>query len=65
MAVDRIGCDLQCMLNQALMSLGAGTQAEAVLPELNRSVVVVRQAVDQLSAHDGSDGMAPRSMVVK
>ena len=53
------------MLNQALMALRTGSQAEAVFPQLYRSLIAVRETVDQLSAHDGSVGMEPKSVVVK
>ena len=53
------------MLNQALMALGTGSQTEAVFPQLNRCLVAIVETVDQLSAHDGSVGMEPKSVVVK
>ena len=65
MAVEGFRCDLQCVVDQPLMTLGPGPQTEAVFSELHRSLVAVREAMGQLSAHDGSVGMEPRSVVVK
>ena len=65
MAVEGFRCDLQCVVDQPLMALGPGPQTEAVFSELHRSLVAVREAMGQLSAHDGSVGMEPRSVVVK
>ena len=65
MAVAWVRRDLKLVLDQGLVALTTGTQAEAMLPQRDRGPVAVGEAVGQLSAHEGSVGMEPKSVVVK
>ena len=65
MAVAWVRRDLQLVLDQGLVALTTGTQAEAMFPQRDRRPVAVGEAVGQLSAHEGSVGTEPKSVVVK
>ena len=65
MAVARFRRDPKAVLDQMLIALGARTQAEPVFAELNRGLVAVGEAMGQLSAQEGSEGVEARSPVMK
>ena len=58
-------CDRQLMIDQPLMPLPTGSQTQPMLTKADRCFLAVNEAVGQLSAHDGSVGIEPRSVVVK